>query len=66
MRPTKDAIFASRLADVIQEFMPWPYSDVSRYDAEGRQSAVAIAVTCAAVNAPVFKDLRGTAKESKR
>lgn len=56
----------NKIADVIQEAMPWPFSDVSRDDAEGRESAEAIATACLPVIVREFKDLRSAGRRARR
>ena len=53
------------ITDLIQESMPWPFSDVSRYDAEGRESAAAIAAACLPVIVREFNDLRSAGRRKR-
>ena len=54
------------IADLIQPSMPWPFTDVSRDDAEGRETAVAIAAACLPTIVREFNALRKAGKRVPR
>lgn len=54
------------LAQFVQEHMPWPFEDVSRFDNEGNDAAWAIAETLLPQFAREFAGIVETAKDVKR
>lgn len=54
------------LAEFVQEHMPWPFSDVSRHDAEGTDTAWVIAESLMSPLLSEFSSIADTAKETKR
>jgi hypothetical protein len=54
------------LAQFIQEHMPWPFSDVSRYDDEGNDAAWDIAERLLPRVEAEFADITRSAKQSRR
>lgn len=59
-----DKNLKAALAEFIQENMPWPFSDVSRHDDEGIDTAWAIAEEIYPRLEREFADLTGTAKRT--
>lgn len=54
------------LAEFVQEHMPWPFGDVSRYDSEGADAARDIAKRLIGPLEREFADITQSARESSR